>query len=58
MRCRACDKELSDRESTLKFLNSGTYADMCARCLKEIEDVAPTEDSPISPNEKLLDYDS
>ena len=45
MRCRACDKELNDREATTKFLFSGTYADMCSACLISIQDDAPTEDS-------------
>lgn len=46
MRCQACDKGLSDSESTNKFLISGKYADMCVRCLIPIAADAPTELTP------------
>lgn len=54
MRCIACDKELSDRESTNKFIFSGTYSDMCSRCLGTIADVAPTEDVAVPMEEVTL----
>ena len=38
MRCRACDKNLSDRESTRKSFPSGTYLDLCDRCFETIKD--------------------
>ena len=34
MRCRACNIELSDSESTRKNPTSGLYEDMCNECLK------------------------
>ena len=35
MRCRACNKELSDREATHKDPQSGDYFDLCSECLTE-----------------------
>lgn len=37
MRCSCCDKNLSDYESTIKY-KDGDYADMCTRCLKDVEE--------------------
>lgn len=35
MRCKACDHELSDFESTRKDEVTGQYLDLCNRCYKE-----------------------
>lgn len=32
MRCRCCDKRLSDFESTRKNINTNEYIDMCNKC--------------------------
>lgn len=36
MRCRCCDKKLSDFESTRKSINTGEYLDMCNTCYNTI----------------------
>lgn len=36
MRCRACDRNLSDAESTRQYPNSTEYIDMCGPCSKWI----------------------
>lgn len=36
MRCRCCDKRLSDFESTRKSIHTGEYLDMCNRCYATI----------------------
>lgn len=47
MRCIACDEALTDKEATRKFLHSGTYTQMCNKCLDTIRDAAPTEDDDV-----------
>lgn len=37
MKCYCCDKILTPAESVRKF-NSGTYTDMCTKCLSTIDD--------------------
>lgn len=32
MRCRCCDKKLSDFEATRKSIHTGEFLDMCNRC--------------------------
>jgi hypothetical protein len=36
MRCVACNKNLSDFESTRKDATTGKYLDMCSRCFSDI----------------------
>lgn len=43
MRCRACDAELTDIESTRKDPQTGEYVDLCGGCLSAIR-VAQFED--------------
>lgn len=38
MRCKACDKLLSDYEATRKSSVTGEFIDMCNACYKEIKD--------------------
>lgn len=38
MRCKACDVELTDFESTRKSITSGEYIDLCNTCYKYIKD--------------------
>lgn len=32
MRCECCDRPLNDSEATAKFVESGTYVNMCKSC--------------------------
>ncbi len=41
MRCTACDKRLSDYETTLKHAETGQYLDLCMDCLSEIARQVP-----------------
>jgi hypothetical protein len=36
MRCRCCDKKLSDFEATRKSIHTGEYLDMCNKCYNTI----------------------
>ena len=35
MRCRACDKQLNDNESTYKDKDTGEFLDMCNFCRRK-----------------------
>lgn len=49
MRCYACNRALSDFESTLKSAVSGEYLDMCNRCLEGLNiATAPNSHKPSS----------
>lgn len=37
MRCRCCDKRLSDFEATRKHITTGEYLDMCNKCYSTID---------------------
>lgn len=37
MRCFACNKNLSDYESTLRSATTGEYLDTCLKCLKDLD---------------------
>ncbi len=37
MRCVACDRNLSDFESTRKSRETGEYSDLCNKCFNEIQ---------------------
>lgn len=37
MRCRCCDKKLSDFEATRKHITTGEYLDMCNKCYSTID---------------------
>ena len=41
MKCLACDKILSDFESTRRSLISGEFMDLCNTCYTNIEDDVP-----------------
>ena len=55
MRCLACDKNLSDYESTRRYSQSGEFIDLCNHCFhsgvseqlnfSEREDLAEYEDA-------------
>jgi hypothetical protein len=36
MRCRCCDKKLSDFEATRKSIHTSEYLDMCNKCYNTI----------------------
>ena len=38
MRCKACDKIMSDYELTRKFSDSGQFVDLCSYCSSFIKD--------------------
>lgn len=38
MRCKACDKQLSDFEATRKSLESGDFIDLCNNCFSYVSD--------------------
>lgn len=42
MRCRACNRNLSNRESTRKSITTGEYLDLCDWCFDTIKDVVPS----------------
>jgi hypothetical protein len=46
MRCIACNKNLSDFESTRKNARTGEFIDMCTECFETIKDDFNTIDRP------------
>jgi len=54
MHCRACDIELSNRESVRKSKTTGEYLDLCNRCFATIADVVPVIEKDV-PEEKEED---
>ena len=52
MRCKACDKKLSDFESTRRYANTDEFIDLCNHCFSTIE-----EDVEYSEREDLLEYE-
>lgn len=51
MRCVACNKILTSRESTRRFKESGAFVDLCNGCLSTIDDSVQTVDSKNLPDE-------
>lgn len=45
MRCKACDAELSDFESTRKSLVTKDYIDLCGSCYSTIKEYVTTNDN-------------
>lgn len=45
MRCRACNVELNDIESTRKDPNTGEFVDLCSGCLSEVRRAQYAEDT-------------
>lgn len=37
MRCYACNRNLSDYESTLRSATTGEFLDTCNKCLKDLD---------------------
>ena len=58
MRCVACNKVLSDFESTRKSVNTGEYLDLCNHCFHTIQGDAPsTEREDLRDEEIIYDDD-
>jgi len=64
LRCRACDCELTDTESTTLNEYTGEYEDMCKTCLRlsldpvfesEVESVQEIEDEVQTVSEEIED---
>jgi hypothetical protein len=43
MRCKACDKLLTDFEATRKYEKSNDFVDLCNDCFKYVPDVQVKE---------------
>lgn len=43
MRCRACDRNLSDFESTRKDHDTGKFVDLCNQCMNAVNDDLSTD---------------
>ena len=58
MRCRACNKNLNDFESTRKS-DSGEYVDLCNHCYREVQsDILAEERQDLQDgNDELFDED-
>jgi len=61
MKCLACDRRLSDRESVRKYSSSGTFVDLCNRCFSEVAEDIPdidegTEGIELPEEEEGADY--
>lgn len=50
MRCRACDKTLTDTECTKKDIETGEYLDLCGSCVEHHEYMKQVfrENSPVN----------
>jgi len=46
MRCKACDKSLTDYESTRKSMTTGEFLDLCNDCYKFIKEDVYVIDNP------------
>lgn len=57
MRCTACNVILTPSESVRKFKESGTYVDLCNKCLSTISDGVTTVDGNIDEMEDEDSYD-
>jgi hypothetical protein len=57
MRCRCCDKNLDDAESTKKHPERNEYLDLCRRCEAIIDDDLNFEDDIIETPDERLEYD-
>lgn len=54
MRCKACNVNLNDLESTRRYANSGDFVDLCNRCHKWLpEDV----NTVTNPEHEELEFD-
>lgn len=58
MRCKCCDKELTDYEATIRD-NHGVYLDMCKTCIKEsgVAAIVPLIDRPDLDHEEEVEQE-
>lgn len=43
MRCKACDKQLTEFESTRKYAGSQEFVDLCNECFKYVKGIQVDE---------------
>lgn len=55
MRCLACNKALSEFESTRKSAETGEFIDLCNYCYSTIQNQTPTEEREDLRDEEVLD---
>ena len=56
-RCVACNKNLSDYETTRKNVNTGEYLDMCNECYNEIANDLLVIERPDLANVDMEEWD-
>ncbi|CAB4132751.1 hypothetical protein UFOVP249_3 [uncultured Caudovirales phage] len=52
MKCDACDVILTTAESVRKFKDSGTYVNLCNKCLSTISDSVTTVDGDVEDDDE------
>ena len=57
MRCECCNVVLSSQEATRKFKSSGTFVDMCNKCLSTIDDQVEFTEGYLEKDEDDLEDD-
>ena len=57
MRCEACNVILTTQEATRRFKESGTFVDLCNKCLTTIDDQVEYTDGNTDEDEELDNYD-
>lgn len=55
MRCECCNTVLSSQEATRKFKGSGTFVDMCNKCLSTIDDQVEVTEGYLEKDEDTLE---
>jgi hypothetical protein len=56
MRCKACNKGLTEFESTRKSASTGEFVDLCNECFRYIkDDVYTTENPSLESIQDLMD---
>lgn len=58
MRCKACDKLLSDYESTRKSAQTNEFLDLCNHCYTHVkEEIMTLENQELLSISDILDFD-
>ena len=57
MRCIACNRNLSDFESTRKSKTTGEYLDMCNKCYSTVKASVPVVESEQFPEEDEIEVE-
>ena len=58
MRCKACDKLLSDYESTRKSAQTNEFLDLCNQCYAHVkEEIMTLENQELLSISDVLDFD-